>query len=229
MNDEGALLAAIAAAPDDDAPRLVYADWLEERGDPRAEYVRLEVEGRRVDHRLNDLREQFDRTWIRAVDPPALKYDVAYHMRCELTLRTGRTITLESLDQQMTYAGLIEGRPNKRWNDSVVSGAVAAAARNCGSGTEPYLIPPQRRDYLREPGDMQHVRATSPGSLLEWLPMVRCIGSFKDVMKARDPSKDLSVLTVVWFQDEYAPPILEPALGQLLSIDWENLATDVEF
>jgi uncharacterized protein (TIGR02996 family) len=28
MSDAAALLAAIRAAPDDDAPRLVYADWL---------------------------------------------------------------------------------------------------------------------------------------------------------------------------------------------------------
>ncbi|MEK6237927.1 MAG: TIGR02996 domain-containing protein [Planctomycetales bacterium] len=29
--------AEIAAASEDDAPKLVYADWLEERGDPAAE------------------------------------------------------------------------------------------------------------------------------------------------------------------------------------------------
>lgn len=29
-----ALHAAVLAAPDDDAPRLVYADWLGEQGDP---------------------------------------------------------------------------------------------------------------------------------------------------------------------------------------------------
>src|SRR4029078_6739128 len=28
--------------PDDDAPRLVYADWLEERGDPRGTFVRVQ-------------------------------------------------------------------------------------------------------------------------------------------------------------------------------------------
>jgi uncharacterized protein (TIGR02996 family) len=33
------LLAAIAAAPDDDAPRLVYADWLMEREDPRGDFI----------------------------------------------------------------------------------------------------------------------------------------------------------------------------------------------
>src|SRR5438045_3130701 len=39
--DEDALLAAIAASPLDDAPRLVYADWLQERGeDTKAEYLR---------------------------------------------------------------------------------------------------------------------------------------------------------------------------------------------
>src|SRR5262249_17492289 len=46
--DEAAFLAAIAEAPDDRATRLVYADWLEERGDPRAELVRIEEERRAV-------------------------------------------------------------------------------------------------------------------------------------------------------------------------------------
>ena len=42
--DEEALMAAIAAAPADDAPRLVYADWLQERGEEtKAEYLRTVV------------------------------------------------------------------------------------------------------------------------------------------------------------------------------------------
>lgn len=37
------LLAAIIAEPDDDLPRLVFADWMEENGDPeRAELIRLQ-------------------------------------------------------------------------------------------------------------------------------------------------------------------------------------------
>lgn len=32
----------IIAYPDDDGPRLVYADWLEERGDPRGEFIRVQ-------------------------------------------------------------------------------------------------------------------------------------------------------------------------------------------
>ena len=47
MNDDEAFIRAIVAAPGDDAPRLVYADWLDERGDPRGSYLRLECEIRR--------------------------------------------------------------------------------------------------------------------------------------------------------------------------------------
>jgi uncharacterized protein (TIGR02996 family) len=42
MADESAFRAAVLAAPDDDGPRLVYADWLEERGDPYGELIRTQ-------------------------------------------------------------------------------------------------------------------------------------------------------------------------------------------
>jgi uncharacterized protein (TIGR02996 family) len=35
-------LAAIQASPDDDAPRLVYADWLQKRGDLRGEFISIQ-------------------------------------------------------------------------------------------------------------------------------------------------------------------------------------------
>jgi uncharacterized protein (TIGR02996 family) len=44
MTEEDAFLAAILAAPRDDTPRLVFADWLEERGDPRGELLRITTE-----------------------------------------------------------------------------------------------------------------------------------------------------------------------------------------
>jgi uncharacterized protein (TIGR02996 family) len=40
--EEQPFLDEIIAAPDDDAPRLILADWLEERGDPRAEFIRVQ-------------------------------------------------------------------------------------------------------------------------------------------------------------------------------------------
>lgn len=45
MTDGEALMAAILAHPHDDNARLVYADWLDERGDsPRAELIRVQIE-----------------------------------------------------------------------------------------------------------------------------------------------------------------------------------------
>jgi uncharacterized protein (TIGR02996 family) len=50
MKDDAGFLSAIRAGwddgakSDDDTVRLVYADWLDERSDPRGEYLRLEVE-----------------------------------------------------------------------------------------------------------------------------------------------------------------------------------------
>jgi uncharacterized protein (TIGR02996 family) len=42
---DAAFLRSIIAAPDDDLPRLVYADWLDENGDPdRAELIRVQCE-----------------------------------------------------------------------------------------------------------------------------------------------------------------------------------------
>jgi uncharacterized protein (TIGR02996 family) len=35
-------VSATLESPEDDTPRLIYADWLEERGDPRGELVRLQ-------------------------------------------------------------------------------------------------------------------------------------------------------------------------------------------
>ena len=42
MTHDDAFLQAIIECPDDDAPRLIYADWLDERGDPRGEFIRVQ-------------------------------------------------------------------------------------------------------------------------------------------------------------------------------------------
>ncbi|MFO0825950.1 MAG: TIGR02996 domain-containing protein [Gemmataceae bacterium] len=44
MNEREALLRAVCENPDDDTPRLVFADWLDEHDEPeRAEFIRLQV------------------------------------------------------------------------------------------------------------------------------------------------------------------------------------------
>ena len=66
MSERQALLRAVIDSPDDDAPRLVYADWLDEHGQTeadraRAAFIRLQVEAARLgryDPRRLDLEGQ---------------------------------------------------------------------------------------------------------------------------------------------------------------------------
>lgn len=80
--DEVAFLRAIRETPDDDTPRLVYSDWLEERGDPRGEFIWVQCElarlpasdGRRrsLKDREQALLNEHGAAW-RAALPPFLR------------------------------------------------------------------------------------------------------------------------------------------------------------
>jgi uncharacterized protein (TIGR02996 family) len=74
MTNDQALLRAILANPDDDGLRLVYADWLEEHGDPaRAEFIRVQCELARLpghdprryvlEQQQDDLLDDHQRRW----------------------------------------------------------------------------------------------------------------------------------------------------------------------
>jgi uncharacterized protein (TIGR02996 family) len=77
MTDEQTFLSAIVANPDDRTAKLVYADWLQERDDPRAEIVRLKVavdtqaEGwAAARERLAELEPTVPATWLAMLDGP---------------------------------------------------------------------------------------------------------------------------------------------------------------
>jgi uncharacterized protein (TIGR02996 family) len=44
VSDDEAFIRRVVDSPGDDTPRLVYADWLDERGDQRGAYLRAELE-----------------------------------------------------------------------------------------------------------------------------------------------------------------------------------------
>jgi uncharacterized protein (TIGR02996 family) len=72
---EAAFLQSIAAAPEDDTSRLVYADWLEENGDPpRGELIRIQCERAAREGEAGALRRQVE--------------------HCEKVLRSGRRFEL---------------------------------------------------------------------------------------------------------------------------------------
>jgi len=157
----------------------------------------------------------------------SLEYDISYHRHCRLALGCGLSVTLDALHQWATYRGLIEGVPFDRANDHVLEGALRRAQAYCVEKSSPHLLPPERRPYLRQPGDMEGVRVVG-GGVAEWLPLVTCVGVFKSAFPAHNPALDEAYLTVVWLQDEFALPIEASVLAQMRAIDWRTLATDVE-
>lgn len=81
MTPEQAFVQAIVENPTDDAPRLIYADWLQERGDPesaaRGEFIRLQCLLEHADEtdpcwqawrsREDELGKQHGQTWSQGV------------------------------------------------------------------------------------------------------------------------------------------------------------------
>lgn len=75
-------LKAIRSNPSDETLRLVYIDWLEEKGDSRAEYLRLDMErGKcagnsskqaKIKRRMETLRKRLNPDWLAVVGLPRM-------------------------------------------------------------------------------------------------------------------------------------------------------------
>jgi uncharacterized protein (TIGR02996 family) len=68
MNEEAGFIAALLAEPDDRTTLLVYADWLDDRNDPRAEYLRVIATDKPSKRRLAKLQAAFDTHWTGAIE-----------------------------------------------------------------------------------------------------------------------------------------------------------------
>ncbi len=67
-----ALYDAILANPGDDGARLVYADWLQERGDPRGEFIALQMQGASP-KRQRELLRLHQKEWLGPLAPAVMK------------------------------------------------------------------------------------------------------------------------------------------------------------
>ncbi|MBL8793892.1 MAG: TIGR02996 domain-containing protein [Planctomycetia bacterium] len=141
MPDDTSLVQTIFDHPDDLTPRLIYADWLEEHGEPeRAEFLRLQIElGRlsRDDPQRSDLeaREsqllmQHERAWRDRLGEYGLDYSL-YTTRQEL--RTC-VIPCNLLSRVPEWQALVEELPflrdfrNAEMIVGVLHGLVSVAA-----------------------------------------------------------------------------------------------------
>lgn len=89
MSQEEAFLTQLCAHPEDDATRLIYADWLEDHDDIRGQYLRLEHRLAEVaeDHpafatlerELMQLRKRLSLDWVRMAGKQYDVWLISYH------------------------------------------------------------------------------------------------------------------------------------------------------
>jgi uncharacterized protein (TIGR02996 family) len=151
MHEDFHFLRAILKQPDD-AVRLIYADWLEERGDPRAEFVRLEVElhglkkgdSKRkaaLQEHIKVLHPKLDATWVALMHwarnlPLGARLDLVF-------LDEGKGL-IEVRGGEEDTVLLVEGNPVAlNWNDCCgsVGQYLVFTGHTCGS------------DYVRQLGE----------------------------------------------------------------------------
>jgi uncharacterized protein (TIGR02996 family) len=79
--DPAELFAAVYANPDDDGPRAVLADLLQEQGDPRGEFIALQLargRGGKRSRRESELLKKHGREWLGAIAPALPKDGVVF-------------------------------------------------------------------------------------------------------------------------------------------------------
>lgn len=110
MNEQ-AFLNEILTNPQDDAPRLVYADWLEERGDPRGQFIRLQCEAERLpasfdrDDLLYEaklLRREYGKKWDREVRKQVGRFEYRRGFIEHVSMKVGKFV--EKADQFLNLA-----------------------------------------------------------------------------------------------------------------------------
>ncbi len=79
MNEDREFLDEILRWPDNLAARLIYADWLEERGEPRGEFIRVQCElerigedslrGQQLARRAQELLVEHETAWVEPLLP----------------------------------------------------------------------------------------------------------------------------------------------------------------
>jgi uncharacterized protein (TIGR02996 family) len=145
MSIEEGFLAQLAAHPEDDDTRRVYADWLEERADRRGEYLRLEIEyaglgeddPRRaeLEGRLRGLRVPIEPGWLARAGK---RFDVWL-----LGYPPAGKIAVIKVIRELTECGLAEAKQLSETLPALVLGdRCLADAERARDGLRRRLLPP---------------------------------------------------------------------------------------
>ncbi len=125
-------LTAIVNAPDDDAPRSVYADWLSEEGDPRGELINLQLaRARGVTDETARARElellspQYAERWLGSIAPVVFDNDQVFARGFTAYARLWKNkAALPNVVDDLAW-GTVETLAVGRWSSAGPAGAKA--------------------------------------------------------------------------------------------------------
>lgn len=127
---------------------------------------------------------------------------------------TGRKLVLQTLVVGESYACLLEGIPSEEITGLALQDVRKTAARSFSTGAPIHVIGPPL--VTGRHGEQR-------------LPPTFVCGEFVSFDPAADASKQASMLSVIWFQNDF-PPILSPENERLVAeIPWNQLAADFDW
>ena len=121
-------------------------------------------------------------------------------------------VTPLALSQRAIYADVLEGVPDREINDRYIASELEMAKRMHGLAPA-FIIPEQRQ-----------VSSSAPSKVA--LPSVVCIGRFRSLDPAHDPSAERSEACIVWCQEQFAFPIDSAVENKMLQLDWTQFSRD---
>jgi uncharacterized protein (TIGR02996 family) len=177
-----ALLSAVYADPTADGPRLVYADWLLERGDPRGEFITLQFSrvgtGTPASAREAGLLKKHGRAWMGAL-APVLSFGKGYARTtftrgflstADIILSVGKKLEPLWRAREWRTVEALEGT----WPVELLERAPLQALRQVDRVIDPTLLEALTRARLRLPLTRAQVAAdVTPQALKEPLPALR--------------------------------------------------------
>lgn len=127
--------------------------------------------------------------------------------------------TLASIHQKITYNGLLEGYPCEKVNNMILHNT-KIKARNLFSLDEIYIIQPIIKAVEEQHGSLVKIME---------LPLVTCIATLMCRKVFRDQDKHFSALTVIWFQDQYAFPIQEDIIKEIITVPFKEICGEFHY
>jgi hypothetical protein len=123
-----------------------------------------------------------------------------------------RGVNLFRIYQTRIYEGSLLGPADRVGNRQVLDDALAFASQRLRFRGTPLLL--EVRPLSDRLADLPR------------LPDILCIGEFMWGRPVRDLTQMFSSATLVWLQDQFAPPLDACVRAQLRALDWDRVAVD---